>query len=651
VTSINLGILAHVDAGKTSLTERLLFESSATEAMGRVDDGTTRTDSMSLEQQRGITIRSAVTAIELDDLDINIIDTPGHSDFIAEVERALGVLDAAILVLSAVEGVQPQTVVLWRALRRIGVPTVIFINKVDRRGADPARVVEQLRTRLSQETVILSRATEVGTAEAQVGRLRLNDEEAFESIIDLDDSLVEKWAEGQQIPSSTLVSTLRRQVRESQKFPVVFGSAITGAGIDALKWVLVELLPTPQDASGVPSGVVFAVDHDSQGRRSWIRMWAGELCVRDRLELSSGKAARITKILVPTPAGELERTWVRAGDIAALRGPAARIGDTFGRPPDRRVPKLSPPTLQAAVTADDPRERGALFAGLRELADEDPLIGLDLDENHGNATVRLHGEVQREVIQALLEERFGIASSFEDTSVVCIETVVGSGSATEQIGVGDNPYLAGIGLELRADPMIDGVEFSAGVERGNLPASFISACEEGVMSALKQGLHGWQVTGCRVTLTSSGYAPRQSHSHQKFNKAMSSVGADFRNLAPVVTMACLAQARTQVCEPVEEYDLEVPHWAFSAVVSAMARWGATLTSTTEAGHYHRLRGFLRSSHLSEVLRSLPNLTGGEAVMSTRLDHYEPVVAKSPPARPRVGPDPRDRVEWFRRMAR
>ncbi|MEV6827072.1 translation factor GTPase family protein [Amycolatopsis sp. NPDC051102] len=648
---INLGILAHVDAGKTSLTERLLFESGATELLGRVDSGTTRTDSMSLERQRGITIRAAVTAIRLGSTDINLIDTPGHSDFIAEVERALGVLDAAVLVLSAVEGVQPQTVVLWRALQRVGIPTILFINKVDRDGADPHRVVEQVRQRLSANLVVHADIRRAGTVDAEVEFVPVVTDSTMEAVVETDAHLLARWVNGHMAPVHELLAVLRARVADSALFPVVFGSAITGTGMDVLKWVLAELLPAADPVDGESSGVVFAIDHDVRGRKTWVRMWSGELRVRDRLALGEKGGGRVTQIVVPTPTGNEERSRVRSGDIAALRGLEARIGDSFGKPPERSTPKLLPPTLQALVTATDPAQRGVLFAALSELADEDPLIGLDLDEDKGEATVRIHGEVQKEVIGALLDERFGVKACFEDTSVMCVETVVGSARAAERIHVDGNPYLATIGLELEADPSIDGVEFLPGTQRGHLPASFIVACESGVRSALTQGLYGWPVTGCRVTLTESDYAPRQSHAHQKFNKAMSSVGADFRNLAPVVTLACLQAARTRVCEPIENFELEVPSSSLNTVISTIGRLGAVLTRTIEDGRYHRINGFLASAKIAETVRTLPNITGGEGILSSRVDHYEPVTGAAMPLRTRVGPDPRDREAWFRAMPR
>ncbi len=651
VTAMNLGILAHVDAGKTSLTERLLFESGATRWLGSVDSGTTRTDSMPLEQQRGITIRATVTAVTLNDHDVNIIDTPGHSDFTAEVERALGVLDCAVLVLSAVEGVQPQTVILWRALRRVGVPTAFFINKVDRGGADPDRVAEQIRARLNPSLVILSRCCQPGTVHARAERRALADPSVVEAVAETDPTLLDRWADGTSFSDGEITAEMRRQVTASRLSPVVFGSAITGTGTDALQWVLTELLPPLPVPGSEPSGVVFAVDHDAGGRRSWIRVWSGSVHVRDKLALGARKPARVTGLVIPTPRGDEERKVAHAGDIAAVRGLNTGIGESFGALPPRVIPRLSPPTLQAVVTPTDPAQRGTLFAGLSELADEDPLIGLEMNESHGNATVRIHGEVQKEVIAALLEERFGVQVVFEDTTVVCIESVVGSGHALEEMHCDDNPYLATIGLEIVAAPELKGVSFSSGVERGKLPASFIGACEEGVRSTLAQGLHGWPVTGCRVTLTASGYAPRQSHSHQKFNKAMSSVGADFRHLAPVVTMACLKRAGTRVCEPVERFDLEVPSWSLSTVISVTGRLGVVVSGTVEAGPYHHISGSIRSAKLGELLRSLPDITGGEGVLGSTMSHYEPVVGDREPVRTRLGAHPGEREVWFREMPR
>jgi ribosomal protection tetracycline resistance protein len=646
---LNLGIVAHVDAGKTSLTERLLYDAGVIDAPGSVDAGTTRTDSLALERRRGITIRAAVTSFAIDDVAVNLVDTPGHPDFIAEVERSLGVLDAAVLVLSSVEGVQPQTVVIWRALQRIGVPTVLFVNKVDRGGADVAAVVDRVRRRLTPHLVELTRVTGEGGREARVVGVPLTDESVVAAVAEVDERVLNRWVTGQSAQRAEILRALRRGVRRGALTPVLAGSAITGVGTPELRRVLTEILARSEPSDGPLAGTVFAVDRDDRGRRAWIRMWSGELRVRDKLEIG-GERERVTEVGVSQPGGVVVGTVARAGQIAVVRGPAARIGDTLGKPPPRRTHHFPPATLQALVEPEDPRQRTALFAGLTELADEDPLIGLRLDEVHGEAAVRLHGEVQKEVIAALLEERYGVRSRFLETSVVCIERVVGTGAAVDRAKVADNPYLATIGLRVDAAPVGHGIEFSPGIERGNLPPAFIAATEEGVRAALGQGLRGWAVTDCVVTMTESGYWPRQSKPHQKFDKSISSVGADFRHLAPVVVMAALAGAGTRVCQPIDRFELEVPDELFGPVVSLLGRLGAVTIETSAAGGYTRLVGHLPAKEVPNLAARLPDLTSGEGVRVTRLDHYAPVTGR-PPRRRRHGYDPLDRTSWFRHVLR
>ena len=380
-------------------------------------------------------------------------------------------------------------------------------------------------------------------------------------------------------------------------------------------------------------------------------MWSGELRVRDRVVIGSGRPATVTELSVSGPDGVSTARAAGAGQIAVVRGPTARIGDVLGRPPARRTHRFTPATLQSLVEPEDPMRRTALFAGLTELADEDPLIALRVDETAGEAAVSLHGEVQKEVIAALLEERYGVRARFQDTSVVCLERVVGTGQSVDRIKAADNPYLAGIGLRIEAAPVGHGVEFSPGIERGNLPPAFIAATEEGVRSALRQGPHGWEVTDCVVTMTESAYWPRQSKPHQKFDKSVSSVAADFRNLAPVVVMAALAGAGTRVCQPIDRFELDLPDDAFGPVAALLGRLGGSTLEITAAGGYTRLVGHLPSASVPDLTARLPDLTSGEGALVHRLDHHAPVTTSTPPTRRRTGFDPRDRETWFRHVPR
>jgi ribosomal protection tetracycline resistance protein len=648
---LNLGIVAHVDAGKTSLTERLLYEAGAVSRPGSVDEGTTRTDSMELERRRGITIRAAVTSLRLGDLTVNLLDTPGHPDFIAEVERSLAVLDAAVLVVSAVEGVQPQTVAIWRALRRIGVPTLFFVNKVDRGGADVDRVTAQIRRRLATAPVPLTTVTGQGGRYARVRAVRLDTETVVAAVAEGDDAIAGKWLAGEPVRVRDVRRSIRRGVRGSALSPVVCGSAITGAGVSQLRHILTDLLPRSDERDGPVAGTVFAVDRDGHGRRAWVRLWSGRLSVRDRVHLAGTRPQTVTQIAVSEPDGVLVRQSATAGQIAAVRGLSARIGQHVGEPPVRRLYRFPPPTRQALVEPVDPSRRLALFAGLTELADEDPLVDLRLDEQQEEAVIRLHGEVQKEVIAALLEDRYGVAVRFSGTLTACIERVAGSGTGEERIRERGNPYLAGIGLRIEAAPAGHGVEFRPGIEPGRLPPAFIAATEEGVRAALRQGPHGWPVTDCTVTMTSSQYCPRQSRPHQKFDKSISSVAGDFRHLAPVVVAAALRTARTRVCHPVERFDVNLPHQVADVVTALLGRSGAVIRDTATAGGYLEVSGVLPSSRVPQVVAALPDLTGGEAVLTARFDHWAPVTGEDPPVMARRGPDPADRAEWFRAVPR
>ena len=650
-SSLNLGIVAHVDAGKTSLTERLLFEAGVVATPGSVDAGTTRTDSMELERRRGITIRAAVTSFSIGGLVVNLVDTPGHPDFVAEVERCLGVLDAAVLVLSSVEGVQAQTVVIWRALRRIGIPTVLFVNKVDRAGSDVGRVLEQVRRRLTPAVVELAEVRDQGGAAARVTAVPLTEESVVSVVAGADDQVLARWVAGEAARRPDVLRALRQGVRHGALTGLVYGSAITGAGMPQLRGVLREIMPRAARRDGSLAGTVFAVDRDGRGRRAWVRLWSGELRVRQLVVIGRGRPERVTELAVSEPGGPRVGAVARSGQITVVRGPEARIGDTIGRPPRRRTHRFPPATLQALVEPEDPTQRSALFAALEYLADEDPLIDLHLDQAEGQAAVSLHGEVQKQVISALLEQRFGVRAQFRATTVVCLERVVGGGASADRIRLSGNPYLAGIGLRVRAAPTGSGVEFSPGVERGNLPPAFITATEQGVRSALRQGLRGWEVTDCTVTMTESDYWPRQSKPHQKFDKSISTVAADFRNLAPVVVLAALAQAGTHVCQPVDRFELEVPDEAFGPVTSLLGRLQAAILDTVASTGHSLLVGHLPSAAVPELASRLPGMTGGEGVLVSEVDHYSPVTGDRTPSRRRTGIDPLDRATWFRDVPR
>jgi ribosomal protection tetracycline resistance protein len=353
---LNLGVVAHVDAGKTSLTERLLFSTGAVDEIGSVDAGSTRTDSLALERERGITIRSAVASFVIDDVSVNLLDTPGHPDFIAEVERVLGVLDGAVLVISAVEGVQPQTLVLMRALRRLRVPTLIFVNKIDRRGARDDGVLAGIADRLTPRITAMGAVTGLGSRGADFLAYGADDPAFSARLLDLlsseDDALLSAYVEDESAVSHVrLLDSLADRTRRGEVHPVFFGSAITGAGVAELLAGIARLLPAADGDVDKPlSGTVFKIERGRAGEKvAYVRLFAGTLVVRDRVELR-GVREKVTGIGVFTSAGVEPRGWVVAGEIAQLWGLAGA-----DRRPDRGARLLG---RWSGVRASDAGNRG-----------------------------------------------------------------------------------------------------------------------------------------------------------------------------------------------------------------------------------------------------------------------------------------------------
>ena len=463
--TLNLGILAHVDAGKTTLTERLLFRAGAIDHVGSVDAGTTQTDSLDLERERGITIRSAVASFLVGDLAVNLVDTPGHPDFIAEVERVLGVLDGAILVVSAVEDVQPQTPLLFRALQRLQVPTLIFVNKIDRAGADPERVVATMGRRLSPAVVPMGVVRDPGRREASVVSFAPDDgahrTRLTEILAEHDEAILGSFVRDEAgLSPARLRDQLGEQTRQGWVNPVYFGSAAMGVGIDALLAGIDELLSGSRedsdDEGAEVSGRVFKIERTPAGERvAYVRLFTGTLRPRQRVRVGGGEEAKPTSIKVFAPSGAPRRDALTAGEMAAVRGlGAVRVGDAIGAPPpgQEETARFPRPALEAVVFPLRPEQSGSLRAALAQLAEQDPLIDVRQDEHRHEIAVSLYGEVQKEVIQATLERDYGIAADFRETTTVCIERPARVGEAEEVIQAKTKTNITGRSSPLSTNP-------------------------------------------------------------------------------------------------------------------------------------------------------------------------------------------------------
>ncbi|MBY5633395.1 TetM/TetW/TetO/TetS family tetracycline resistance ribosomal protection protein [Rhizobium leguminosarum] len=643
--TLNLGILAHVDAGKTSLTERLLFDAGVIDKLGSVDTGNTQTDTLELERQRGITIRAAVVSFAIGDRVVNLIDTPGHPDFIAEVERVLGLLDAAVVVVSAVEGVQAQTRVLVRALRRLGVPFVFFVNKVDRLGARYQEVLETLAAQLSVRPIAMSAVIDAGSKLAGVEALSPGCEPLFSALCEAlgenDEALLEDYVLApERLTEERLGRSLAGQVARGLVHPVFAGAAMTGVGIAALATAIATILPERRpDPDGPVAGKIFKIERGWGGEKlCYLSLTSGTVRLRQYLDLPKGPE-RVTAVQLFEEGRSHGVDSFRAGQIARVSGlTSARIGDVVvGCDPlsDGRA-YFAPPTLETRVLARRPSEKAALWLALNQMAEQDPLINLRRNEETDEVFVSLYGEVQKEVIQSTLLTDFGLDASFEESTVILVERPVGTGTGLQILFKEPNPFLATVGLRVEPRPAGAGNSFALEVDVGQMPAAFYRAVEETVFETLKQGVFGWQVIDCHVAMTAARHS------------SPASAAADFRQLTPWVLATALSAAETVICEPVDGFHLEAPAESLSGVLTLLGKSAAVTTGSVIADGVARLEGTLASQMVQSVHQQLPGLTSGVGTMETGFDHYA-LMAGPPRLRRRSGPDPFNPVEYLLRL--
>jgi ribosomal protection tetracycline resistance protein len=601
-----------------------LYAAGVIADVGSVDKGTTQTDSLALEQQRGLTIKSAVVSFPIDDVTVNLIDTPGHPDFIAEVERVLSVLDGCVVVVSAVEGVQPQTRVLMRALQRLDVPTLLFVNKIDRAGADPERVLDEIEQRLTPDVVPMGSADGLGTRAASFATFGPADGE------------------------------LAARARAGELHPVFFGSALTGAGVEELMRGIVQLLPARAgDGDGPLSARVFKIERGPAGDRiAYTRLFSGTVTVRDRFE-----AGKVTALRVFADGDAAQRDSAHAGEIARLWGLAEiQIGDWLGESRGGVEHHFAPPTLESVVEAADPEEGQQLSVALAQLAEQDPLIDVRQDDTRAEISVSLYGEVQRQVIEATLADDYGLSVAFRETTTICVERPTGSREAVEILNTPTNPFHADLGLRLEPAAPGSGVEVhvSGEIDPRDAPLyvfktfdAFAQRMDEYVRLALEEGLYGWQVTDCVVTVTKIAYSLADGPPSRR---GPMPTARDLKKLVPLVLAQALEQGGSAVCEPVFRIAAEVPTEAIGPLLATLGRLGAGATTPSTRGELSVLEATLPASRVQELRRQLPGLTGGEGVLDSEFAGYQPVTGE-PPMRKRLTPDPRNLAEYLAQVGR
>ena len=631
---INIGILAHVDAGKTTLTESLLYTSGAIPELGSVDKGTTRTDTMLLERQRGITIQTAVTSFYWKNYKINIVDTPGHMDFLAEVYRSLAVLDGAILVVSAKDGVQAQTRVLFHALQKMKIPTIIFVNKIDQEGIDLQSVYQNIREKLSGDVMVMQDVS----LTPEVSLTDIEDIEKWDSVVAGNDELLEKYIAGEPLKIQDLQREKCRRIQNGSLFPIYHGSAKNNIGTEKLIEVIAEtFVPETENSQSKLCGYVFKIEYTDQKKRlSYLRLYHGTLHLRDTILLSKKKKIKITEMFIPSNGEIVPADHACSGEIVILSDDTLKLNDILGNekllPHKTRIDNPMP-LLRTTVEPQKPEQREALLNALTEIADTDPLLHFDIDTVTHEIILSFLGKVQLEVICSLLEEKYHVGVAMKEPSVIYLERPQKKASYTIHIEVPPNPFWASIGLTVTPLPVGSGTQYKSEVSLGYLNQSFQNAVMEGVRYGMEQGLYGWGVTDCQICFDYGVYYSPVS------------TPADFRFLAPVVLEQALKKAGTQLLEPYLSFTLFAPQEYLSRAYNDAPKYCAIIESTRLEKDEVIFKGEIPARCIGEYRNDLNFYTNGRSVCITELKGYQETSGE-PVFQPRR---PNSRLDKIRHM--
>lgn len=621
---INIGILAHVDAGKTTLTESLLYTSGAILELGSVDKGTTRTDTMFLERQRGITIQAAVTSFNWNDYKINIVDTPGHTDFITEVYRSLSVLDGAILVISAKDGVQAQTRILFHALQKMNIPTIIFINKIDQYGINLNNIYQNIKEKLSNDIIVMQNVT----LTPEISIKNIIDLDDWDPVISKNDKLLEKYIAGEKLTIQELTYEEYRCVKKGSLFPIYHGSARNNIGTQQLIEAISNLFcPEMNENDSELCGRVFKIEYtDHKQRLVYLRLYSGTLHLRDTIILPEKKKVKLTEIYIPSNGEMIQTKTVCSGDIFIIPNNTLRLNDIIGN--EKLLPcnvwnDKTVPILRTRIEPIKIEEREKLLDALTEIADTDPLLRYYVDTITHEIIISFLGTVQLEVICSLLIEKYHINIRIEDPTVIYLEKPLQKADYTIHIEVPPNPFWASIGLSITPLPIGSGIQYESKVSLGYLNQSFQNAVREGINYGLEQGLYGWEVTDCKICFEYGVYYSPVS------------TPSDFRFLAPIVLEQTLKKAGTQLLEPYLSFILFTPQGYLSRAYNDAQKHCAIIETSQSKNDEVIFTGHIPARCINEYRNTLTLYTNGQAVFLTEFKDYqiatcEPVIQSRRP---------------------
>jgi len=665
----NIGIMAHIDAGKTTATERILFYTGITHRIGEVHEGTATMDYMEQEQERGITITSAATTCMWKDIRINIIDTPGHVDFTAEVERSLRVLDGAVAVFDSVSGVQPQTETVWRQGDKYKVPRICFVNKMDKNGADFEHVLDTIRKRLGARPVALqipigAEANFKGVVDLiEMKAILWHDEamgskydvepipaelqkkaEAFrlqliEVIAETDDVLLEKFLEGETPTIEELKAGIRQATIDLKVFPVICGSAFKNKGVQTLLDAVVDYLPSPLDKPPVEginpdhlsetvirkaddneplSALVFKLINDPFGKLSFVRVYSGSLKTGDTvLNPRTGKTDRVGRLVKMHANKREDVTEILAGDICACVGlKELKTGDTLcapNHPVALGAITFPEPVISVAIEPKTKADQEKMAIGLSRLADEDPTFKVHTDEDSGQTIISGMGELHLEILVDRLKREHKVDANVGEPKVAFRETI-------RKMAEAEGKYIRQTGgsgnyghCKLRIEPNEPGkgYEFINEIRGGSVPKEYIKPIDQGVQGALELGiLAGYPIVDVKVILFDGSY-------HEVDSNEMA-----FKFAGSIAFKEAARKASPVLLEPVMAVEVTVPEEHMGTIIGDINSRRGRIEGMEHAAGSQVIKAIVPLKEMFGYVNDIRSSTQGRASYSMQFARYE-----------------------------
>ncbi|MBU3217130.1 TetM/TetW/TetO/TetS family tetracycline resistance ribosomal protection protein [Clostridium estertheticum] len=649
----NIGIVAHVDAGKTTLTEQLLYQSGSSRILGSVDKGTTHTDSLAMEKQRGISVKAAETDFTYKGTNVHVIDTPGHIDFSSEVERSIGVLDGAIVVLSSVEGVQPQTEVYFNALKELNTPSIFFINKLDRIGASPYKTIKDIKKLLTNKLIPLQLVYEENNefivknifdnVDSAKNILEIKDEsfkQLLEDIIDIlgnnNEEILNQFF-GETLTLGMLKNEITLQANRGQVYPVLYGIALRGEGIKDLLNSIIDYLPGPENLDDLGlSALVYKISHNKTlGKIAHIKIFSGSISTRDDiLNVTTNKREKITMIKKVINQKSIDVSSASSSDLVMVSGLNCSTYDVLGS--KTHIPNLktiTTPLLTLRIYSKVQEDYVTLVEALTILQEEDPLLNMEWVKEKKEIHLRIMGKIQIEYIEDILMERFNVEVTFGPPSVIYRETPITSGYGESRYTM-PKPCWAIVEFLIEPLPKGSGLIYESKVRTEKVKIKYQREIEDSLDKILSQGIYGWPVTDLKITFTNG-----EDH-------VMHSRSGDFAASSAMGIMRGLREIGTTLLEPIINFRITVPENVGGRVLNDIIKMRGSFETPFIHNGTFTIEGKMPVSTSLEYPGDLSKIASGKAIITTGFSGYEPCSLDIGATRERIGVNPLDRAKFI-----